>query len=149
LISDFGTSRWQNDDATVSDPPGSIHYAAPEMYIEDAPFTPKCDVFSFELILFEILSGVPVFQPDELPFPIIRRLRNSELATIPTGWSPVMRKVIHQCWQQNPSDRPSFWQIFAMFQDNNFELLPGAESETIREFCNGVLEWERKAGIPQ
>jgi serine/threonine protein kinase len=149
LISDFGTSRIETDDATPTAESGSIHYAAPELYQDEALLTAKCDVFSFGLIVYEIIGGSPVFHPDELPFPIIRRLRAMDLPAVPISWYPVMQKVIPQCWRENPDDRPSFWEIFALFQVHNFELLSGANPGKIREFCRGVLEWERKAGLPQ
>jgi serine/threonine protein kinase len=149
LISDFGSSRFQSDDATPTPDTGSVHYAAPELYEDEIQLTAKCDVFSFGLILYEILSGTPVFDATELPFPIIRRLRMRDLPKVPISWYPVMRELIPQCWRPNPNDRPSFWEIFARFRAHDFELLADSEPEKVRDFCGGVLDWERKAGMPQ
>ncbi|XP_073363540.1 cysteine-rich receptor-like protein kinase 44 [Aegilops tauschii subsp. strangulata] len=86
-IADFGTAKLFRDDQTgtqtvvvtpsnLSNLPG---YAAPE-YAKDGDMTLKCDVFSFGVVLLEIISGrknsvVPslILQPPGLPGACLRR----------------------------------------------------------------------------
>jgi serine/threonine protein kinase len=42
---------------------GSVQYAAPELY-DEPPCSEKIDVFAFGLILYELVVGRPVFDPD-------------------------------------------------------------------------------------
>jgi serine/threonine protein kinase len=64
LIGDFGACRPKNEDCTPVPEAGTVHYAAPELYDDRIRPTPTVDVFSFGLILYEILVGVPVFSPE-------------------------------------------------------------------------------------
>jgi serine/threonine protein kinase len=61
LIADFGTSRCKANDHTPTHDTGTPHYAAPELFEDDAR-TKKVDVFSFGLICYEILVGRAVFR---------------------------------------------------------------------------------------
>lgn len=58
-VSDFGLAKLMNKDAshfTLSRTRGTPGYAAPEMWIPSSPVTYKCDVYSFGMLLFEILA---------------------------------------------------------------------------------------------
>jgi serine/threonine-protein kinase len=79
-ICDFGSSRSEDDTAAIATETetGSVHYAAPEQY-EDGFCTTKLDVFAFGLVLYEMLTRVPVFHPSQSPFTLIQRLRAHDL----------------------------------------------------------------------
>jgi serine/threonine protein kinase len=145
-IADFGSSC-RVDDATPREEMATIHYAAPELYRDDMPRTLKCDVFSFGLVLYEILTGTPVFSHSDYPFPILRRLLTGDLPKLPAEHGSVMTDLIRDCWHQDPENRPSFQEIFAIFQSQHFDILPGADPVQLFEFCTGVLNWEEQAGI--
>jgi serine/threonine protein kinase len=145
-IADFGTSRPASADWTPTGGAGTVHYAAPEMYQEDVDYTDKCDVFSFGLVLYEILTRRPVFPLSEPPFEVIRRLRNRELPEIPASCGRAMQALIPRCWRTNPGDRPSFEQVFGFIRDRNFAVVPDADSSAISRFCGEVLAWEAGAG---
>jgi serine/threonine protein kinase len=146
LIGDFGSSRLVSDD-NRSEETATVHYAAPEMYREEARCTTKCDVFSFGLILYEILVRKPVFDPSERPFAVIRRLWAMDFPDIPAETGSVMTKLIRWCWETDPQARPSFQQIFKMFESERFEIVPGADPIELSNFCTTVNRWEERAGI--
>jgi hypothetical protein len=148
LIGDFGSSLFQADDVTPTFDSGTIRYAAPEQYGEDAP-TPKSDVFSFGLVLYELLVGSPVFSPSERSFSVIRRLRKGELPVVPGDCGFFMQELIARCWAHDPDVRPSFHQILWEICCVNFAILPNAAPNEIQDFCDAIVDWERKAGIPQ
>jgi serine/threonine protein kinase len=60
LIGDFGSSRYEWDDATLTGGAGTVNYAAPEQF-RDEGTTNKVDIFSFASILYEIYVGSAVF----------------------------------------------------------------------------------------
>jgi hypothetical protein len=62
LISDFGTSRFELDDATLMPDTGTIQYAPPELFQDRIPYTTKVDVFSLGSVIYEIILGFPVFK---------------------------------------------------------------------------------------
>jgi serine/threonine protein kinase len=125
----------------------TVYYAAPELYRENAKRTVKCDVFSFGLVLYEMVFGKPVFDRSEHAFQVVRRLRAGNLPEIPASAGSVIAKLIPQCWKRDPKERPSFKDIFAMIESCHFEILPDADPIELRNFCTTVVRWEGRAGI--
>jgi serine/threonine protein kinase len=80
------------------------------MYREEA-YTSKVDVFSFGLILYEILVGTPVFPDSMPPFPIMRQFFEGSMPPIPATCGQFMQQLIPRCWSMNPESRPSFAEI--------------------------------------
>jgi serine/threonine protein kinase len=149
LICDFGSSRFESDDATPLPDTGTVCYAAPEQYLEDAVLTSKIDVFSFGLILYEVLVGCPVFRSSDPPFNVIRRLRAGDLPPVPPRCGSFMQDLIVRCWETNPESRPSFHDILCLIRSHRFNILPSATASEIECFCEAIMEWERRSGIPQ
>jgi serine/threonine protein kinase len=146
LIGDFGSSRLVSD-TSRSDEMATVHYAAPEMYHERAKRTTKCDVFSFGLVLYEILVKTPVFDPSERPLAVIRRLHARDFPDIPAETGYLMAELIRSCWAKDPEERPSFQEIFTRFESGRFEILPGADPIELCNFCIAINRWEQRAGI--
>jgi hypothetical protein len=144
-ICDFGASRSLDDDPTSRNETGTVHYAAPEQYGEGSVCTTKCDVFTFGLVLYEMLVGVPVFHHSESPFEVIRRLRARDLPALPSKHGELMKSLLVQYWKEDPTDRPSFGEIFDMFKAADFQMLPEADHSRIRDFANRIVAWEETA----
>jgi serine/threonine protein kinase len=142
-ISDFGTSRSEDNDWTPTGEVGTFRYSAPELWAEDGIYTNKCDVFSFGLILYEVLVGEAVFPPSEPLMFVLKRLRARDLPKIPAKRGRVMQELIPKCWDRDPNARPSFETIFQLIEDRKFEIIPGANAKIIEEFCGCIVEWER------
>jgi serine/threonine protein kinase len=142
LIGDFGASRAIVPDWTPT-PTGTVYYAAPEMLEEGENCTTKSDVFQFGLVLYEILVEQPVFDSSQRPFDVLRRLRAMDLPGIPPRCGTCMSHLIRQCWRKSQTDRPSFDAIFRLFQKRQFEIIPGADAQEIRRFCDAVVSWEQ------
>jgi serine/threonine protein kinase len=141
LIGDFGASCLENEDRTMTSETGTVHYAAPEMF-QDVQYTNKVDIFSFALIVYEILVGAPVFSHDESPFQVMRRLRSGDMAQIPDSCGWFMQELIPRCWSKDPESRPSFQTILDEFRSNNFAIFPGADATVICEYVCGIFAWE-------
>jgi serine/threonine protein kinase len=148
MISDFGACHLECDDETAASESGTVYYSAPELLNEGVVATRKSDVFSFGLIVYELVVGSPVFPLSDGAFAAIRRLRQRDLPLIPANCGSLMQDLIPRCWSANPDDRPTFSEILALFQHHQFGLLPNADMTGIRDFCEAILEWERRAGIP-
>jgi serine/threonine protein kinase len=142
LIADFGTSRCKANDHTPTHNTGTPHYAAPELFEEDAR-TKKVDVFSFGLICYEILVGQAVFPKSMFPAEIIRWHKQRERPTIPDTICPAMRTLISRCCSPDPHDRPSFSGILKDIKSNGFRIIAEADENIVREYVIGVLDWEQ------
>jgi serine/threonine protein kinase len=147
LIADFGTSVPEEYKEEYSSEGGSVHYAAPEQYLDEFACTNKVDVFAFGLILYEILVGSPVFAPSMEPFPVMRQLCHGEMPSIPDKCGVLMQNLIPRCWSMDPTKRPSFDDIFNEFAAQEFELFTGTDSVSVRNFVWGVLAWEERSRL--
>ena len=58
LVCDFGSSRVLSSDTTLTQSPQlTVYYAAPEFSDEDVAYDSKVDVYSFGVMLYEIVTG--------------------------------------------------------------------------------------------
>jgi len=112
-ISDFGLStrfKQHLDKKTAMTPVGTPCWTAPEVLRNDT-YTEKADVFSFAIVLWEIVTredpyqGMPTFQ-------IVISVGQHKLRPIvPPQVSAPFTRLITECWSEDPAQRPSFTDI--------------------------------------
>jgi len=117
-IVDFGLSKLKNDVAlTASAPRGSLFYMAPELIIKPmgAEYSEKIDVYSFGIVMFEMITGqYPSYGEGVDVLGIVRRVAMEGFRPqFPAGCAAQkgVRELIGLCWEQIASNRPSFAQI--------------------------------------
>jgi serine/threonine protein kinase len=146
MICDFGLSRPQYVQGWPTGGTGTYWYAAPEQLYEDIEHTPKTDVFTFGLVLYEIIGNFPVFDVSLPLAEVVRRLRDRRLPEIPAEFGPLMQRLIPRCWLNDPKDRPSFRDIFRTFESAGFNILPNVDASVIKEAVSTVIAWEQMPG---
>ena len=71
--------------------------------------TSKCDVFSFGVVLFEIYSKGESPWAGISNSEVTQALRNDKRMPIPENFGPEwIVKLINNCWQKDPKQRPTF-----------------------------------------
>jgi serine/threonine protein kinase len=141
-IANFGISTFTN---TVIQPNeithGDAHYCAPECYknIDD----PVNDVFSFGLILYELVVGQPVFPGSMTPEKVVGAvvLRDSR-PSIPDSVLPDTAELIQDCWAAKHSERLCFNGILDRLEKMQFKLIPRVNSSKLTAFVKGIKEWQ-------
>jgi serine/threonine protein kinase len=119
----------------------SVGYRAPECY--DDNWSTKSDVFSFGVILYELLVGEPAFSETLTPYQYIKHMAFEKTRpVIPMSVLPFMRELIDNCWSDDPDIRPSFESIFQCLEDHDFKLLQRVDSSKVCHFVNGIRAWE-------
>ncbi|XP_067098751.1 LOW QUALITY PROTEIN: mitogen-activated protein kinase kinase kinase 12-like [Osmerus mordax] len=109
-ISDFGTSKELSDKSTKMSFAGTVAWMAPEV-IRNEPVSEKVDIWSFGVVLWEMLTGeVPYKDVDSSA--IIWGVGNNSLQLpIPESCPDGFKLLLRQCWSCKPRNRPSFRQI--------------------------------------
>lgn len=110
---------------TLSKLRGTYTYCAPEIYY-GYPFTPKSDVFSVGVILWEMVVRVvkgryerpySEFPELEYDFQVIVQTARGKRCTIPPTTPAPLSKLIRACWDPEPSARPSSTDLVATLQN--------------------------------
>ncbi|XP_058101014.1 serine/threonine/tyrosine-protein kinase HT1-like [Magnolia sinica] len=114
-IADFGIACEAAYCDSVAENPGTYRWMAPEM-IKHKPYGRKVDVYSFGLVLWEMVTGTIPYEemtPVQAAFAVVNKnLR----PTIPANCPAALRALIEQCWSLYPEKRPEFWQIVKVLE---------------------------------
>jgi predicted Ser/Thr protein kinase len=106
-ITDFGIAGLESEIAKDEMRVGTPAYMSPEQ-ITGKGVSQRSDIYALGLVLYEIFTGKQAFQADSIS-ELIRKHR-SETPTNPSdhvkGIDPLIEKVIFQCLEKNPKDRP-------------------------------------------
>lgn len=107
LVSDFGTVAFIQNTGPLNTHEciGTVNYMAPERFSDDSP-TPASDIYSLAVVIFEWLTGEPLFFGST--FEVIRQ----HMFVIPSarrmstfGIPPAVQHVLLKALAKNPSDR--------------------------------------------
>jgi serine/threonine protein kinase len=114
---------------------------APECY--DNEYGRESDVFSFGLILYELVVGSPVFSKHMGQLGVVKLLVvNNVRPDIPEFVLPSIKRLICKCWKRNPCHRPSFNKILNWLTAIKFKLIPNVNSSKLSKFVTDILAQE-------
>ncbi|XP_023003175.1 serine/threonine-protein kinase HT1-like [Cucurbita maxima] len=120
-IADFGIACPDAFLDPLADDPGTYRWMAPEM-IKHKPYGRKVDVYSFGLMLWEMVAGAIPYQ-DMTPIQAAFAVVNKNLRPVVSSDCPLaMRALIEQCWSVNPEKRPDFWQVVKVLEKFEYSL---------------------------
>ncbi|XP_009109275.3 serine/threonine-protein kinase STY17 [Brassica rapa] len=112
-VADFGVARVQTQSGVMTAETGTYRWMAPEV-IEHKPYDHRADVFSYAIVLWELLTG-------ELPYSYLTPLQAAVGVVqkglrpkIPKQTHPRLTELLEKCWQQDPAQRPDFAEIKEM-----------------------------------
>ncbi|KAH9395261.1 hypothetical protein TYRP_020823, partial [Tyrophagus putrescentiae] len=110
-ISDFGTSRrWTDDRSTKMTFAGTVAWMAPEI-IRNEPCSEKVDVWSFGVLLWELLHCEIPYRDVDSSAIIWGVGSNSLTLPVPATCPPPFAALLATCWAASPRHRPSFTQV--------------------------------------
>ncbi|XP_015114804.1 mitogen-activated protein kinase kinase kinase 7 [Diachasma alloeum] len=124
-ICDFGTACDLNTYMTNNK--GSAAWMAPEVF-EGSKYTEKCDIFSWGVILWEVLTRKKPF--DDIggsAYRIMWAVHIGQRPPLIEGCPKPIENLITRCWQKNPEGRPGMEEIVTVMTH-------------LSEFFSGELE---------
>jgi len=104
---------------------GSIFWSAPEVLVRNpnVPITTQAEVYSFAIVLWEILT-------QQLPFSKYRDasvfindiVRKNVRLKFPESTPHALRNLVSDCWNPDPNHRPTWLQIVARLQRARIDI---------------------------
>ncbi|CAH9123611.1 unnamed protein product [Cuscuta epithymum] len=134
-IADFGIACEEAYCDLLVDDPGTYRWMAPEM-IKRKSYGRKVDVYSFGLILWEMVTGFIPYEDMTSVQAAFAVVNKNTRPTIPMDCPPSMKTLIEQCWCLQPDKRPEFSQIVKVLEQFETSL---ANDGTLNQVPSSLL----------
>jgi serine/threonine protein kinase len=134
-VGDLGSVRLLECATRLSYDKSTVSYTAPELYYGD--YGSKVDVFSFALVLYEILVGRAVYA-DGTEERAMYLAATGVRAELPPEMSSDVKLLITQCWSDDPDGRPSFSDIRRDLERIEFKIFDDVDSLAVKRFANEI-----------
>lgn len=109
-VCDFGLSRLKAQERSMTGNCGTVQWMAPEV-LANMNYNEKADVFSYGIILWELLSRECPYDglsPIQCALAVLNRDKRPD---IPKFCPPALHALIKACIKKDPEQRPSFEEI--------------------------------------
>ena len=141
-ISDFGASKLSNsqqEQISMESLVGTPLYMAPEIFANNQ-YSYKIDVYSFSLIMYELITGRPPKFTKQNKFKdIVKAVREGKRPDLTIINDEEVKSFISKCWSSDPSERPEFSQIVEELKTEKYFQLMNVNFNDVKE-CIQLFE---------
>jgi serine/threonine protein kinase len=102
---------------------GSLRYMSPECG-KGEPYNLKSDVYSFSLLLYEIMSLKEPYVKLNAEKQELRVFREGLRPKISSSWPVEVQNLLHRGWSQKISERPSMNEVLTILERQILYLKP-------------------------
>ncbi|EAY10706.1 TKL family protein kinase [Trichomonas vaginalis G3] len=146
-IIDFGISRTESANHQQTAGIGTPQYMAPEL-ISSTKYDKKVDVYSFAMILYEMSELTKPFNELSITEIFQRVVDRGDRPDFSDRTPENLRKLIRNCWDQEPSNRPTFEAIYQEFCSGRVAF-PGTDPKKISKFVEHIKIESQQRGEKQ
>lgn len=114
---------------------GTASYIAPETFL-DLRYNEKTDVYSFGILMYEILTGLNAFRGYSMHQICYAITCVNKRLKFNTPIKNSLQNLIERCWSQDPNNRPTFNEIFNEVAYNEDFYLDGVDIQQIKNYID-------------
>eukprot|EP01128_Nolandella_sp_AFSM9_P006224 TRINITY_DN3151_c0_g1_i1.p1 TRINITY_DN3151_c0_g1~~TRINITY_DN3151_c0_g1_i1.p1 ORF type:complete len:824 (-),score=169.85 TRINITY_DN3151_c0_g1_i1:258-2705(-) len=132
-VGDFGLSLQLEEGVEISRFGGNVKYSAPEILkaryddtIMSYPYCEETDVYSFGLMLWELITLKPLFvRPKEYKGKkgLAKYVLEGHRPALEKHWPESLQKLLSDCWHEVQSMRPKFRDIIGQWDTISTDML--------------------------
>ncbi|XP_078700261.1 mitogen-activated protein kinase kinase kinase 7-like isoform X1 [Branchiostoma floridae x Branchiostoma belcheri] len=141
-ICDFGTAC--DIQTHMTNNKGSAAWMAPEVF-EGSLYSEKCDVFSWGIILWEVITRRKPF--DEVGGPAFRimwAVHNGTRPPLVKGLPKPIENLMTRCWSKDPNQRPAMEEVVRIMA-HLMQFFPGEEEPIIYPSKEGTPQMQSRS----
>ena len=148
-LCDFGIARFVARDRSMSNGCGTVTHMAPEVMRNGHPYGLECDVYSYGVMLYEMLDGHRAWSGSTKPAIKEAVGINGKRPAFVTSKSKLPKalvELITECWDEDPQKRPTFKDIIDRFR-KGLVFFPGTDTERVKEFVKTLIQQKKEKSV--
>ena len=141
-LSDFGVARIVPLDRRMSSGTGTITVMAPEVLRKGTPYGLECDIYSYGVVLYEMLDGHRAWKgytKEQIKEMITVNCKRPEFQTRKSKLPKGLVDLINDCWAEDPAQRPTPKDIINRFR-TGVAYFPDTDVERVKEFVQALID---------
>jgi serine/threonine protein kinase len=129
-IADFGLSKAMASASQMKSMVGTVSHMAPEV-LEMKPYRASADVYSFAMVLYQMIAGKAPFQGFDTPVQVAWQvIREGLRPEVPERCPPKLADIMTRSWGSDPDARPTFRELIEELQALRDELAAEAKVQS-------------------
>jgi serine/threonine protein kinase len=111
-LADFGLAKIKHETSSQgSVAKGTVLWMAPELFDDEPNMTVYSDMYSFGMVLWELVSRALPYAKAPNQFTVARWIEKGKKEVIPTDCPLELKSIIDACWETTPTKRPTAMQV--------------------------------------